>query len=53
MGWIEALYRTYENCSEVAGEKKEELMLIPKGHLTVKAQVEVQLDTEVKFLGEF
>lgn len=50
MGWIEALYRTYENCSEVAGEKKDELMLIPKGHLTVKAQVEVQLDTEGHFI---
>jgi CRISPR-associated protein Csd1 len=45
MSWIQSLYDTYENCSSFVGIIKEnEPILLPEGHMTQYAHIEVWLD---------
>jgi len=49
MNWIEALYRTYENCSGLVGDVTQDPPLLPVAHTTQNAQIEVVLDGNANF----
>lgn len=51
MGWINALYETYQDIESIAGEVGEDgSILFPVGHVTVKAQVEVTISSQGDFI---
>ena len=48
MGWIQELYETYENSKELVGLVDETgNVLLPIGHSTQNAQVEVAINLEI------
>lgn len=51
MSWISNLYETYNNCqSEIGLERDDDkLLLLPVGHTTQNAQIEVVLDEQGNF----
>ncbi len=54
MSFLQKLYETYENCSDVIGKReKDKLPLIPICHTTNNAQIEVVLDINGNFLRAF
>lgn len=52
MGWIQKLYETYENCQSMigAGADENKVPLLPICHTTQKAQIEIVIDQEGRFL---
>jgi len=51
VGWINSLYKTYENNSVAVGEiDSDETVLLPISHSTQNAQIEVTIDEYGKFL---
>jgi len=51
MGWINALYETYENCSEMIGRiDDDETVLLPISHSTQNAQIEMTIDINGNFV---
>ncbi|MGL4283816.1 MAG: type I-C CRISPR-associated protein Cas8c/Csd1, partial [Eubacterium aggregans] len=51
MGWINALYETYQDIESIAGEVGDDgSILFPVGHVTVKAQVEVTISSQGDFI---
>ena len=51
MGWMSALSKTYDNNRFIVGEKDDDKsVLLPLGHSTANAQVEIVIDTDGKFL---
>lgn len=51
LGWMKALYETYDNCSQLVGkEGDDETMLLPVAHSTQNAQVEVVVDLQGNFI---
>lgn len=50
MNWIEALYRTYENCVSHVGNPADKEPLLPLSHTTQNAHIEVTLDGKGRFL---
>lgn len=56
MSWLQQLYRTYENNSDIIGEfqlkqNDQEYALIPVAHTTQQAHIEVVLDMEGQFIS--
>lgn len=52
MGWISALYETYNNCiSEVARGDGKTGILLPVSHSTAQAQIEITIDTDGNFIN--
>lgn len=52
MGWMQELYQTYENCKSLAGRPDDTgHILLPIGHSTQNAQIEVAIDLEGDFKG--
>lgn len=49
MNWIEALYRTYENCAASVGDATDEEPLLPLSHTAQNAHIEVTLDGDGNF----
>nr|WP_024833704.1 type I-C CRISPR-associated protein Cas8c/Csd1 [Ruminiclostridium josui] len=51
MGWIDKLYDTYENCISEVGKRRtdKKIPLLPVGHSTQNAQIEVVIDIEGNF----
>ena len=50
MSWASKLLETYDICQSEVGEESETGMLLPLSHLTTKAQIEVVLDENGKFI---
>lgn len=51
MSWANKLLETFDICESVVGELSEHGMLLPIGHLTTKAQIEVVLDKNGNFIS--
>lgn len=52
MGWIQSLYRTFENCKTLAGVPQNDgKTLLPICHLTQNAQLEVVLSEEGELIS--
>lgn len=51
MSWANKLLETYDICDSAVGELSEEGMLLPLGHLTTKAQIEVVLDKNGRYVS--
>lgn len=53
MNWIEALYRTYDNCIEFVGVQTEgsDELLLPLSHTTQNAQIEITLDQNANLVS--
>lgn len=60
MSWMQKLYETYENCSEITGVEPQvderegawlPAILLPVGHTLLKAHITVHLDAEGNLLG--
>lgn len=50
MSWASKLLETYDICQSEVGKESETGMLLPLSHLTTKAQIEVVLDENGKFI---
>lgn len=50
MSWASKLLETYDICQSEVGKENETGMLLPLSHLTTKAQIEVVLDENGKFI---
>lgn len=51
LGWMQALYETYENCSHMVGVKgDDEKILLPVAHTTQNAQVEITVNLSGKLI---
>ena len=50
MSWTDKLLETYEMCSTEVGKGDQNSMLLPIGHLTQNAQIEVVLDLDGNFM---
>lgn len=51
MSWISRLCETYDNCSSLAWSAEDATSLIPIGHTTQNASVEITLNPDGKFLS--
>lgn len=53
MNWIDALYRTYDNCLGSVGVQEEgsDELLLPLSHTTQNAQIEVTLDQNANLVA--
>lgn len=53
MNWLEALYRTYDNCLDFVGVEKDgsDELLLPLSHTTQNAHIEVTLDQNANFIA--
>ena len=51
MSWASKLLETYDICQSEVGKESETGMLLPLSHLTTKAQIEVVLDENGKFVN--
>ncbi|MBB5353687.1 CRISPR-associated protein Csd1 [Haloferula luteola] len=53
MNWIDALYRTYENCLGSVGVREEgsDELLLPLSHTTQNAHIEVTLDQNANLIA--
>jgi CRISPR-associated protein Csd1 len=51
LGWMNALYETYDNCSHLVGKEQDDgTLLLPVAHSTQNAQVEVVVDLHGNFI---
>ncbi|MBK7056292.1 MAG: type I-C CRISPR-associated protein Cas8c/Csd1 [Leptospiraceae bacterium] len=51
MSWIQKLYDTYEQCQTSVGDPNDSKPLLPICHTTQKAQLQIILDSEGKFVN--
>lgn len=53
MSWIQKLYETHENCQSMVGYSTDESKrpLLPIGHMTAQAHIEVVISTEGNFIA--
>lgn len=51
MSWVSRLCETYDNCSSIAWNAKDATSLIPIGHTTQNASVEIIINQSGKFLS--
>ncbi|MCC5851133.1 MAG: type I-C CRISPR-associated protein Cas8c/Csd1 [Verrucomicrobia bacterium] len=51
MNWLQALYETYENCSDRVGNLDDPTPLVPVAHIPQKTQIEISITADGKFIN--